>query len=396
MQSYPKKVKVVDGVKSIFVSVEMDSKPVEYEWVIRALGLDESFVPESMETSDQGEEISSKRWQEVDGEKIVRRRVQYGSGQRKIVGDRLGWQTSHKEISFNRKGKVGGWMDKGKQVHVRSSKRRTSHPACLNSKLILDKQKVVSDSVESWTSTSDSNFEEGQLRNFGLVKGECSRSRPKVNGLIPDGLRQSNRQKVIGPLSSSDDGMSISFGMQEVRNQYSDGNGQLGSANRSPHHYPRRVRAASAENVPKQIMVKNSEQRIVSLSDSEGRLMSMPINNPVQLPLKDGKGCQIRGKDLREVPLAVEIEGLAISDPTGSENRGAARKAKSARCYWSLEEEITKVIEKGVALGHIITSKTKEKGQEQHNGDTSGFIYGFDLYFRFRNWCCFLVWVCGD
>ncbi|KAK1554408.1 hypothetical protein Q3G72_011679 [Acer saccharum] len=235
-----------------------------------------------MDTSDQGEEISSKRWQEVDGEKIVRRRVQYGSGQRKIVGDRLGWQTSHKEISFNRKGKVGGWMDKGKQVHVRSSKRRTSHPACLNSKLILDKQKVVSDSVESWTSTSDSNFEEGQLRNFGLVKGECSRSRPK-----------------------------------EVRNQYSDGNGQLGSANRSPHHYPRRVRAASAENVPKQILVKNSEQRIVSLSDSEGRLMSMPINNPVQLPLKDGKGCQIRGKDLREVPLAVEIEGLVISDPTG-------------------------------------------------------------------------------
>ena len=48
-------------------------------------------------------------------------------------------------------------------------------------------------------------------------------------------------------------------------------------------------------------------------------------------------------------------------------SREAAMKPKSSRCYWSLEEEITKVIEKGAALGQIVTSKTKETGQVQMN-----------------------------
>ncbi|KAI9185659.1 hypothetical protein LWI28_009261 [Acer negundo] len=145
-QPCPKKMKVVDGFKSFSAFVEMDGNPVDYDWVVGVLGLFESSLPESMEYSDRGEGNKSNgrqdRWQKVAGEMIDRRRVQKMSGQRSKVGERLGLQISHNL-------KVDGSMDNGKQAHVIISKRRTSHPTCLNDKLILEKQKVISGSEES-------------------------------------------------------------------------------------------------------------------------------------------------------------------------------------------------------------------------------------------------------
>ncbi|KAK4852607.1 hypothetical protein QYF36_025427 [Acer negundo] len=210
-----------------------------------------------MEYSDRGEGNKSNgrqdRWQKVAGEMIDRRRVQKMSGQRSKVGERLGLQISHNL-------KVGGSMDNGKQAHVIISKRRTSHPTCLNDKLILEKQK-----------------EDGNQSSCG-------------------------------------------YGLHVV-------------ATKSPDKDPNRGRAASIDMIPNQILVRNSDQRVVSFSDNDGRLMSLPLNGPIQLLLKDGQRGQIRGKDFLEVPLAVEIEGMVISEQRASAIGVAGPKTKSARCY---------------------------------------------------------------
>ncbi|KAK1552393.1 hypothetical protein Q3G72_015948 [Acer saccharum] len=267
----------------------MECKPVDHKWVVSVLGLEKSSSPESMESSDQGVSRKEDRWHEVTGEMIDRRGIQRMSGQRSRVGDRLGFQISHKENNFNRKFKS-----------------------------------------------------DGLLMDYGDSENE--------------------------PNANCGDGPNLTFGLQEEGNQSSCGNGLVGSVTRNPNRNPTRKRAKSTENVIKQILVRNSDQRVVSLSDSEGRLMSLPLKSPIQLPLKDRLGGQISGKDFVEVPLAVEIEGMEQSEPQGFANKESLPKTKTAKCYWSLEKEITKVIEKGVALGHIVTSKANVRRQEQQSG----------------------------
>ncbi|KAK4859253.1 hypothetical protein QYF36_002240 [Acer negundo] len=97
---------------------------------------------------------------------------------------------------------------------------------------------------------------------------------------------------------------------KEEGTQSSCGYGLEVAATKNPDKDPNRGRAACIEMIPNQILVRNSDQRVVSFSDSDGRLMSLPLNGPIQLPLKDGQG----GKDFLEVPLAVEIEGMVISE----------------------------------------------------------------------------------
>ncbi|KAK1584237.1 hypothetical protein Q3G72_031097 [Acer saccharum] len=235
----------------------MECKPVDHEWVVIVLGLEKSSSSESMESSDQG--VSSRatrkedRWHEVAREMIDRRGIQKMSGQRSRVG----------------------------------------------------KQKAVNGRAESWTSTSDSELEEGQFRDFGVAKGECSRPKCRGNISKSDGLPMDYGYSENEPYANCGDGPNLTFGLQEEGNQSSCGN---------------------------------------------------------------GLGGQISGKDFVEVPLAVEIEGMEQSEPQGFANKEVVPKTKTVKCYWSLEEEITKVIEKGVALGHIVTSKANVRGQEQQSG----------------------------
>ncbi|KAK0601608.1 hypothetical protein LWI29_025779 [Acer saccharum] len=67
--------------------------------------------------------------------------------------------------------------------------------------------------------------------------------------------------------------------------------------------------------------------------DQEGRTVSLPLREPIQLPIKDARGGNIRGEDLVAVPLAVELGG-------GSEE--AANQRRVPIVWWSLEEEIAK------------------------------------------------------
>ena len=224
----------------------------------------------------------------------------------------------------------------------------------MNGKLVLEKKKDVKGRAESRTTSSDEETEEGQFSDFGLVKGECSKFKSLGKGLKSDGLIQG--QQDIGLLDSSEDRLSDSNGQQTEGNISSGDKGlsksssqDLGQINKSHNK-----RFMSSSDSPKQILVRNSEQRGASFSDNDGRLVNLPLTGPIQLPLRDGQGGQIRGKDFIEVPLTVEIEGAGRME--------VATKSKFVRHYWSLEEEFTKVIEKGMALGHIVTSKDMKRG----------------------------------
>ncbi|KAK1556692.1 hypothetical protein Q3G72_010297 [Acer saccharum] len=185
----------------------------------------------------------------------------------------------------------------------------------MNGKLVLEKKKDVRGRKESWTTSSDEETEEGQFMDFGLVKGECSKFKSLGKGLKSDGLIQG--QQDIGLLDSSEDRLSDSNGQQTERNISSGDKGlsksssqDLGQINKS-----HKKRFMSSSDSPKQILVRNSEQR-------GGRLSQTMMG------------------DWMEV----------------------ATKSKFVRRYWSLEEEFTKVIEKGVAFGHIVTSKDMKRG----------------------------------
>ncbi|KAK3206284.1 hypothetical protein Dsin_020330 [Dipteronia sinensis] len=67
-------------------------------------------------------------------------------------------------------------VDKGKRAYVRNSKRMTSHQQWLNGKIDLEMRKDGRNREERWSSTSDSEMEEGQLRNFGLVQDNEGRA----------------------------------------------------------------------------------------------------------------------------------------------------------------------------------------------------------------------------
>ncbi|KAI9185240.1 hypothetical protein LWI28_005562 [Acer negundo] len=181
-------------------------------------------------------------------------------------------------------------------------------------------------------------------------------------GPTSDGLQKIHRQSENGPYSYSGEGMNLSFGMQEDGNQSSCGYGLHVAATKSPDKDPNRGRAASIDMIPNQILVRNSDQRVVSFSDNDGRLMSLPLNSPIQLLLKDGQRGQIRGKDFLEVPLAVEIEGMVISEQRASAIGVAGPKTKNSG--WNLEEEVSKVLEVAMTLGFDFNINEDEIGEQ--------------------------------
>ncbi|KAK3220256.1 hypothetical protein Dsin_014226 [Dipteronia sinensis] len=288
-------------------------------------------------------------WQERDKGMINKSRVQQKYCQRRMKGDRLGWDVSDSENFVNCKGKEEVVVDKGKQAYVRKEKKRTSHPNCVNGKLEIEKINEVRSRTKSWTSSSDSDVEEGFLRNYGLQKGESS----KVKSM-------GKRPKFVGP--------TVNYGQQREGYHSSQGDGPVkeqvtSSKNSDPESNPNRESPYNKRCVskgPRQILVRHTNQRLVSFSDNDGRVVSLPLHRHVQLPICDTEGGQIRGKDLKAIPLAVEIDGTQST--RGRDNL----QTKSAMPNWNLKAKIARVVEKGVALGHI--SKSKEKALRQKDG----------------------------
>ena len=264
---------------------------------------------------------------------------------------RQGSKSSKSDYMINRKFKKGGSLEKGKRSYVRSSKKRTFHNIFQYGKLVLEKQQPVFSRDATWSSSSDTDEVERRLGNFGFEKGECSKlkvvGQGNQNSDEPNWNRKDN-QILKGGLQ-----LNLSSNSQRPNDDYSNPSQQRPTLKKAHSFSNKNLESDMACSI-------NKEQRLVSMSDREGRLFSVPLKGPIQLPVTDAEGFQIRGSDLQEVPLMVELAGSQRLDHN---SYGPGKKAGS---YWNLEEEFAKVIERGVELGHII--KRREKTNEEPNG----------------------------
>ena len=152
---------------------------------------------------------------------------------------------------------------------------------------------------------------------------------------------------------------------------------------------------------------------MVAIADQEGGVVKLPLQGPIHLPLSVLKRGEITGKDLIEVPLEVDLIGSAgrvsqvpessprrkmlrdkgrvctsYSSDTGVQRLKCMKGREPAkRCYWNLEEEMAKLIEKRVALGHDfkarhkapdLEAKTKRIGNQEdiNSSGIEGGIHG--------------------
>ncbi|KAK1551224.1 hypothetical protein Q3G72_032272 [Acer saccharum] len=107
---------------------------------------------------------------------------------------------------------------------------------------------------------------------------------------------------------------------------------------------------------------------------SDRQVLSHPLKDPIQLPLNGLEGDQIVGKDLEPLHLEVELvtDVSRIAEPNKTTEKGnrfmkdiiVKSRQQSNKSYWNLEEEIAKVIEKGVSLGYVFKSNEKDRDKE--------------------------------
>ncbi|TXG68297.1 hypothetical protein EZV62_003232 [Acer yangbiense] len=206
------------------------------------------------------------------------------------VMDKKGREIKDSVNLYNRNFNKMGSRDKGKRTYVRDSKRRTSHLGGVVGKLDLEKKRHGSCRVESWKSSSDSDTEEGQLRYVGIFKGECSKGRWSKES--------SSGPKEVGSQSSAN-------GLTTAKN----------SENESSSSSERPTKIVTHEKDSIKFIERNKDQRGVSFSNNNGRMVSLSLEGPIQLPLRDAEGVQIRGRDFKEVPITVELTGLERVEP---------------------------------------------------------------------------------
>ncbi|KAK1550995.1 hypothetical protein Q3G72_028387 [Acer saccharum] len=125
---------------------------------------------------------------------------------------------------------------------------------------------------------------------------------------------------------------------------------------------------------PTKLTVRHKNHKKVSFSNKQGKVLSHPLKGPIQLPLNGLEGDQIVGKDLEPLHLEVELvtDVSRIAEPNKTTEKGnrfmkdiiVKSLQQSNKSYWNLEEEIAKVIEKGVSLGYVFKSNEKDRDKE--------------------------------
>ncbi|KAK3232160.1 hypothetical protein Dsin_004041 [Dipteronia sinensis] len=147
--------------------------------------------------------------------------------------------------------------------------------------------------VVSWTTSSDSETEEGQLMDF---YGECSNVKQVPNGCknrTHGGLKESCFEN---GLQRDIEAHIIVF--EDIAYNFHE----------SPRtQVDRESGKDDQERVPRRILLKHKEQEWLTISDQETRAVSLSLKSPIQLPLTDYEGDQITGKDLIVVPLVVDL-----------------------------------------------------------------------------------------
>ncbi|KAK0597862.1 hypothetical protein LWI29_029289 [Acer saccharum] len=329
----PKEVNVRDGNRSFPVKVEVDAVPVDFVWVGELLNL--NFEP-SLEEIDFHPEVS-----------ISRR------------GDGVGGQSEGSRLTADDRGRFNDKpRDKGKNVYVRTPKKIPAFPTCLNGKLVIEKEKraLSSSNTEdsSYESSSAETIEEAREVTLSKYQGECSKFYSKGPKCVGEGDEQPISPSEKGECSSSDSPKTLIIASEAcVNGTFSD---QLEG--------------------PRKLVVSHKEHQSVLFTDLEGRILSIPLKGPIPLPLSGVEGNQISGSDLKELPIMIELEtgttkvvSISSSSRTDRGNGNEQYNSSSSNDkqpnqlmvpYWNLEEEIAKVIEKGVAMGYVFNSKAAE------------------------------------
>ncbi|KAK3200244.1 hypothetical protein Dsin_023659 [Dipteronia sinensis] len=353
----PQCIRVAKGRSSWPISIEKDAFPMEFALLSEVLDLKHDFLTKGRESSpmsygryndrDNRRSSSSKSNSGEKGSQDARRQPgAFDKMDKRHIG-RGDYHERRKSISEEDMGNcfrtlailkprnldltVEKTKEKGKHTFVRKVKKRPTLLSSLNGKLDLEIRRDTT-IAESSVDSSDSEFEEGQLKGLGRFRGECSRFKVK-----------STKTTDHGPQSD----MEYHASPREETNPETLEISTLDCENRT--------RIDPLEG-PRHMLVRHRTHNVVSISDKEGRLLSLPfnlpLNGPIQLHLNGAEGYQISGKDLIVLPLEIW--------------RWICKGLWSFRLLLT-KEEIAKVIEKGVALGLVFKSNdTKTAEGEKH------------------------------
>ncbi|KAK1583380.1 hypothetical protein Q3G72_023248 [Acer saccharum] len=326
-QPCPGMVRITEGTESFPIQIEQDASPVDSSWLADILDLNFEDPIFEASSSDENYRSISKTKSKGDG----------------CVSEK--------------------YKEKGKKPVIRRTKAKGAPYQCLNGKLVLDKR----EGKGRWSTSSDSEPEEGEVGEMTFYRGECSNF--KTVGQPSKGAQ----------CFKSSDGL----GNGPCRPKASLPKDSIVNSVVSPAGSEKEAFSSEGPSLD----ARHKEQHLIYFSDLEGRPLSMPLRGPVQLPLQAVKGGQISGKDLLEIPVVVDLtsgdsriptqagapERYQLSDKEMDQSCDSGRKdSNSTTFYWNLEEEIAKVIEKGVALGLVVNSKDKSLGNGNGTHPTEG------------------------
>ncbi|KAK1588371.1 hypothetical protein Q3G72_022578 [Acer saccharum] len=299
---FSKFVKVSEGSRVFKVLVVKEEASIDFAWVADMLDLkfgsdeekDDFSLGSDLETTwgIRGGVRPSFRDEDLEDGDVMEKGDEIGGKVRSRKDVRADCKRRDKE-DLSRVGShhLSTKMDKEKQTFVKKGKRRSSNQKSLNGKLILEKGAAVMNrgfKDDSCTSSTDSSLEEGQLRNFEVFRGECSKWKSDRQE-----MKWAEVQRGVGQFKE----LSSPSRIQERSSldSFTEGREAL-------------VRRAKCEMVKglRQVLV-NQNIRRVGADHMEGTF-SLPLNGPVQLPLKDFEGGKTKGKDLVAVPITVDLD----------------------------------------------------------------------------------------
>ncbi|KAK0585308.1 hypothetical protein LWI29_026585 [Acer saccharum] len=255
------KLKVIEGNKSFVVSIEKDSSPVAFDSILNLLDLKFELAPEYQPFSSDKELSEKRNMMETEGREV--------------------WANVRSRKDVRKTDKISH-LSHGLTFVRLAQKTKESNPIRVG--------------VDSSTTSSDSDSEEGQQMRVGKSKGECSKWRQVSKG---SGSRRLNG---LG-MGFSRHGFQKSGVLEKGVDCVVDSLWDLGDVSSS---------MASEVGAPKKILVRHKDPKI-------------------------------RAEDLLSVPLAVD---LGVDGRRGN----IKKKKQLVDIRWSLADEIAKVIEKGVSL----------------------------------------------
>ncbi|KAK3227619.1 hypothetical protein Dsin_007481 [Dipteronia sinensis] len=211
-QMVPKEIKVVDGRRFFFVSVEMEASPTNTGWIMDLLGLQRGFERAERECLSLTDTSQMQNQEGRRAEMALELRSNQSLGKRSIepresdqkgrcdgVGQGDGIKDTFRQDRSPIKagGFVKGVVDIGKEVEGLKPRKFPTSFSNLSGKLIIGKARP--DNCNKWStggmssSSSDDTAEVGQFFHSDRFRGENSKTQKIQEWAIDDGLRESSK-----------------------------------------------------------------------------------------------------------------------------------------------------------------------------------------------------------